>query len=269
MYSFFYIVEEGTTYINEATRIADECVTREFQLNPGEWIPWSELVDTYRGMAVFYDWCHDGLDPGQRSDYADSLAIAAEYQLEEEHGEWASNLAHSKASRLGRLAWGGLALHGDAVHGDLASEMCDSLRAHLYGEHQGQIPFFDAMVGDGGWYPHNVGGVPNVYETETGIRRPAAREDVVQVTHLLDALPNIASVTPLFTPQDVSMEELTLWMYYDTIANTTKPIRAPGVQTAREFIHVNYHQSITPEDIAEAAESSGTRCSAYSESPSK
>ena len=104
MYSFFYIVGEDTTYLNEATRIADECVTREFELNPGEWIPWSELVDTYRGMAVFYDWCHDGLDPGQRSDYADSLAIAAEYQLEEEHGEWASNLAHSKASRLGRLA---------------------------------------------------------------------------------------------------------------------------------------------------------------------
>lgn len=27
---------------------------------------------------------------------------------------------------------------------------------------------------------------------------------------------------------------MTLWMYYDTVLNTTKPIRAPGVQTARE-----------------------------------
>lgn len=151
MYSFFYIVEEDTTYLNEAMRIADECVTREFVLS-GQSYPWSELVETYRGMAVFYDWCYAGLDSTERSEYADSLAVAATFQLEEERAEWASNLAHSKASRLGRLAWGGLALYGDAEHGALAAEMCDSLRVHLYGEHQGQIPFFDAMVGDGGWY---------------------------------------------------------------------------------------------------------------------
>ena len=151
MYSFFYAVEEDTTYLDEAMRIADECVARQFWLD-GQWIPSSELVDTYRGMAVFYDWCYAGLDSIRRSQYADSLATAATYQLEEEHAEWASNLAHSKASRLGRLAWGGLALYGDVEHGDLALEMCDSLRVHLYGEHQGQIPFFDVMVGDGGWY---------------------------------------------------------------------------------------------------------------------
>jgi trimethylamine--corrinoid protein Co-methyltransferase len=51
---------------------------------------------------------------------------------------------------------------------------------------------------------------------------------------LLDALPNVSSVTPLFTPQDVPGEVITLWMTYDTLTNTTKPFRSPGLQNARE-----------------------------------
>jgi trimethylamine--corrinoid protein Co-methyltransferase len=51
---------------------------------------------------------------------------------------------------------------------------------------------------------------------------------------LLDALPQVSTVTPLFTPQDVDPDMMTLWMTYDTLANTTKPVRAPGVQSARE-----------------------------------
>jgi trimethylamine--corrinoid protein Co-methyltransferase len=98
---------------------------------------------------------------------------------------------------------------------------------------QGRDPEKAIELCSGSWYAHNVGGVPNVFEPGNGTRRPATRADVAQAARLLDALPNVSSVTPLFTPQDVP-SNLTLWMTYDTLANTTKPIRAPGMQTARE-----------------------------------
>jgi trimethylamine--corrinoid protein Co-methyltransferase len=84
------------------------------------------------------------------------------------------------------------------------------------------------------WYAHNVGGVPNAFEPQDNSRRPATCADVAKSTRLLDALPNVASITPLYTPQDVPGEAMTLWMAYETLANTTKPFRAPGVQTGRE-----------------------------------
>ena len=99
---------------------------------------------------------------------------------------------------------------------------------------QGRDPDEAIELNGDAWYAHNVGGVPNVFELGSGTRRPAGRGDVAQATRLLDALPNVSSVTPLYTPQDVPPDVMTLWMYYDTVANTTKPIRAPGVQTARE-----------------------------------
>ena len=83
-------------------------------------------------------------------------------------------------------------------------------------------------------YPHNVGGVPNTYAPSTGVRRPATRIDNVQAVRLMDALPHIATITPLFTPQDVPGTEMTLWMAFDTLTNTTKPFRSPGVQTGAE-----------------------------------
>lgn len=87
---------------------------------------------------------------------------------------------------------------------------------------------------DGRCHPHNVGGVPNVYNPNSGSRRPAIRQDNVKASRLLDALPNIASITPLYTPQDVPGPEMSLWMTYDTLCNTTKPFRSPGVQTGIE-----------------------------------
>jgi len=89
-------------------------------------------------------------------------------------------------------------------------------------------------LGHDHWYAHNVGGVPNVFDVSSDNRHPATRVDVAQSTRLLDALPNVASITPLYTPQDVPSETMTLWMTYDTILNTTKPLRAPGMQTASE-----------------------------------
>ena len=98
---------------------------------------------------------------------------------------------------------------------------------------QGRDPARAITLGDGSWHTHNVGGVPNAREAD-GTRRPATRHDNVQATRLLDALPNVSGVTPLFTPQDVPGPAMALWMYYDTVAHTTKPIHGPGVQTAAE-----------------------------------
>jgi trimethylamine--corrinoid protein Co-methyltransferase len=104
---------------------------------------------------------------------------------------------------------------------------------------QGRDPARAIVLGDGACHAHNVGGVPNILEESDSRhaeqqRRAAIRADNVKTARLLDALPNVSSVTPFFTPQDVPAASMALWMYYDTIANTTKPVHGPGVQTAQE-----------------------------------
>ena len=99
---------------------------------------------------------------------------------------------------------------------------------------QGRDPARAVILGDGGCYAHNVGGTPNILDPITGERRAAAREDNIKTARLLDVLPNVSTLTPFFTPQDVPGEAMSLWMYYDTIANTTKPVHSPGVQTVPE-----------------------------------
>ena len=90
------------------------------------------------------------------------------------------------------------------------------------------------ILRSGSFFAHNVGGVPNIYSATESLRQPAVRTDNMAATRLLDALPNVASITPLFTPQDVPGSEMTLWMTYDALTNTTKPFRTPGVQTGLE-----------------------------------
>jgi trimethylamine--corrinoid protein Co-methyltransferase len=97
----------------------------------------------------------------------------------------------------------------------------------------GRDPDKTVELGAGGVSAHNVGGVPNVYELASGTRRPATREDNVRVARLLDALTNVNVLASMFTPRDVDADVMPLWMYFDTVANTTKPAHAPGTQTAR------------------------------------
>lgn len=95
---------------------------------------------------------------------------------------------------------------------------------------QGRDPEKRVILGQGDCYAHNVGGVPNVLEKNK--RRAALRSDVTYATRLLDSLSNISTVTPHFTPQDVPPDQMTLWMFLDTVANTSKPVRAPGTHTS-------------------------------------
>ncbi|MBN1316078.1 MAG: trimethylamine methyltransferase family protein [Anaerolineales bacterium] len=87
-------------------------------------------------------------------------------------------------------------------------------------------------LGDGKVSLHNVGGVPNVYDPDTSSRRPAIRKDNKEAALLLDALPNVTALATMYTPADVEADLLPLWMYFDTVANSTKPIHLPGTQTA-------------------------------------
>ncbi len=87
-------------------------------------------------------------------------------------------------------------------------------------------------LGDGSLSLHNVGGVPNVYDPATNTRRRATRQDNMQAARLLDALPNVTALASIYTPGDVAADLYPLWMYFDTVSNTTKPVHPPGTQTA-------------------------------------
>src|SRR5512145_880987 len=89
-------------------------------------------------------------------------------------------------------------------------------------------------LGDGNLYFHNLGGARDVFDARTGTRHAATDEDAVNAIRLLDALPNCNTVTPFFTPPDVSNEMMALHMYCHALSNTTKPVQGPGIQFGHE-----------------------------------
>jgi len=89
-------------------------------------------------------------------------------------------------------------------------------------------------LGGGNLYFHNLGGARDVFDARTGTRRIATIQDTKDAVRLLDALPNCHSVTPFFTPPDVSNEMLSLHMYRNALPFTTKPLQGPGIQFGHE-----------------------------------
>ena len=98
-------------------------------------------------------------------------------------------------------------------------------------DRQGDLAF---TFGDGDIRFHNGGGPPFAYDLETGERRPATMQDVAEMTRLLDALPNVDVVVPLFGPQDVPAELLTIASTAETLRNTRKPVSAAAVEKPHE-----------------------------------
>jgi trimethylamine--corrinoid protein Co-methyltransferase len=90
------------------------------------------------------------------------------------------------------------------------------------------------VLGDGSLHWHNIGGARDVYDHRSGQKRPATLQDVRDSTRLLDALDGATTITPLFTPQDVPGEVMSLAMYRHALAHTTKPLQGPGVLRAAE-----------------------------------
>ncbi|GAB4544578.1 MAG: trimethylamine methyltransferase family protein [Anaerolineae bacterium] len=81
---------------------------------------------------------------------------------------------------------------------------------------------------------HNGGGQPYMLDLDSGQRRPASKQDLADVTRLLDAIPNVDHITPLFGPQDVPPELLFIESTATMLRNTRKPVSAAAVDKARD-----------------------------------
>jgi trimethylamine--corrinoid protein Co-methyltransferase len=79
-------------------------------------------------------------------------------------------------------------------------------------------------LGDGQIRFHNGGGPPFIYDLETGRRRAARLQDVVDMTCLLDALPHVDVVMPLFFPEDVPPPLMGLAATEATLRHSRKPV---------------------------------------------
>lgn len=90
------------------------------------------------------------------------------------------------------------------------------------------------ILGDGSLHWHNLGGARDIYDPQVDRRRNAVVQDVRDSTRLLDALENVTTITPMFTPTEVPGPLMSLAMYRHALPHTTKPLQGPGVQTVAE-----------------------------------
>ena len=88
----------------------------------------------------------------------------------------------------------------------------------------------EAVLGQGRFLTHNGGSVPNFEDLETGERRPARLQDLIDGTRVLDALPNIDVIIPLVGPQDVPEELMTISSFEAMLHHTRKPIGGAAVE---------------------------------------
>ena len=92
----------------------------------------------------------------------------------------------------------------------------------------------EVILGDGGMYVHNLGGARDVLDRPNGGLHPATRTHLAESTRLLDALENVATITPLFTPRDVPANLMVLSMFDQVVRHTLKPVNGPGVRSSQE-----------------------------------
>lgn len=92
----------------------------------------------------------------------------------------------------------------------------------------------EATLGTGELHVHNLGGARGVIDAPGGDPRPSTTADVAESTRLLDALKNVSTITPLYTPQDVPPSAMVATMFEQAVRHTLKPVNGPGVQTGAE-----------------------------------
>lgn len=93
-------------------------------------------------------------------------------------------------------------------------------------------------LGDGQVRFHNGGGQPHVLDLDTGQSRPSTVQDVADVTRLLDALPNIDQITPLFSPQDVPPQLMMVESTAAMLRSTTKPLSSAAIDKPEDVPYV-------------------------------
>lgn len=92
--------------------------------------------------------------------------------------------------------------------------------------------------GDGQLRFHNAGGLPFVYDLDSGERRSPALKDIANATRILDALPNVDVVIPLLGPQDVPPELLAVASTDVMLRNTNKPFSAAAIEHPEDVPYV-------------------------------
>jgi len=118
---------------------------------------------------------------------------------------------------------------------DVVQWALDNVTAHTEFFNVDGSPGF--AFGDGQIRFHNSGGPPFIFDLDTGERRYALLKDVAEVTRVLDALPNVDVVIPLFGPQDVPPELLVVASTEMVLRNTRKPVSSAAIEKPE---HVPY-----------------------------
>jgi len=91
---------------------------------------------------------------------------------------------------------------------------------------------------DGNLRFHNGGGLPFIYDLDTGERRQARLSDIADTTRLLDASPNVDMVIPLVGPQDVPPGLLAVASTEVMLRNTRKPVSAAAIDHPQDVPYV-------------------------------
>ncbi|HSR34238.1 MAG TPA: trimethylamine methyltransferase family protein [Anaerolineae bacterium] len=155
------------------------------------------------------------------------------YRLLEEVG---IALDHARAREM--LHGLGCRVGGDRVciPGDVVRWALDNVRADTeYLNRDGTHAF---ALGDGLVRFHNGGGQPYALDLETGAERPARVQDVADVSRLLDALPHVDQITPLFGPQDVPPALIMVESTAAMLRNTRKPLSSAAIDKPEDVPYV-------------------------------
>jgi len=155
------------------------------------------------------------------------------YRLLEEVG---LALEHEQAREM--LQGQGCRIDGDRTYipRDVVAWALDNVTPDRDGlRRDGSLAF---RLGDGQVRFHNGGGQPRALDLDTGRSRPATVQDVAEVTRLLDALPNIDHITPLFSPQDVPPQLMMVESTAAMLRNTTKPLSSAAIDKPEDVPYV-------------------------------
>lgn len=85
---------------------------------------------------------------------------------------------------------------------------------------------------------HNSGGQPFTRDLETGRRRRATRQDIAEMSTLLDALPNVDIVIPMYSAQDVPGDLLAVASTDAMLRQTRKPFSAFAIDRPEDVGYV-------------------------------
>ncbi len=177
--------------------------------------------------------------PGNRL-YLQFLSEEALDQIEETAyrllDEVGISLQHAAATEM--LGGQGCRIERDRVFipRDVVQWALENVTAHTEVLNRDGSPAF--TFGDGQIRFHNGGGQPFIFDLDTGERRYALLKDIADVTRLLDALPNVDDITPLFGAQDVPSELIFVASTDAMLRNTRKPVSAAAIDKPENVPYV-------------------------------